>query len=391
MNIRHLKTSTFDGVIEESKSVVYDGVPICISVNHQGLNSHGSSRLDEALIAPELQQSKSELINGFLGEVLSKDNEILPLSDIFNFEVKEGSKLAEFLPVGCNFDMILNDENTKEYLADLASNKMFQHINPLTNKKDVEQDSFYESLVPLVTYSGVVPPQLGDDGVAYFNPLGTVTIAEFLDSLNALKFGCNGATKRKKSLDNVSEEQDYFNEGYNSCIKGYSSPFFNLYTREELTKPITRLELAYITVVCWIDFTVRFNTLCGGSYYLGVSFDWNNPNKEFMHRFSDMMMYQISKHVLNIRYDVVSLNIADYKEADKTMTQFKQDIKDGVSAFPVPMYMSLLELCNLGLFYFENDTLDPLKEVSRAELCYFSVKLSSIFKSASSRGVNYYV
>ena len=44
--------------------------------------------------------------------------------------------------------------------------------------------------------------------------------------LNAIR---NANRVRKKALDNLSNEEDYFNEGYNSCLAGISSPFFNLY------------------------------------------------------------------------------------------------------------------------------------------------------------------
>ena len=62
------------------------------------------------------------------------------------------------------------------------------------------------------------------------------------------------------------------------------------------------------------------------------------------------------------------------------MTDFKQDILTGVSAIPVPMYMSLLELFVLDIFKFDS-RLDPLKEVSRGELCYFLTMLSKNFPS----------
>ena len=90
--------------------------------------------------------------------------------------------------------------------------------------------------------------------MSYFNPDGTVSVAEFLDGLNAIKFGCISNISRKKTLDRISDENDYFNDGYQDCVRGISSPFFNLYTRKELLEPITRIELAYITVICWNQF-----------------------------------------------------------------------------------------------------------------------------------------
>jgi hypothetical protein len=61
------------------------------------------------------------------------------------------------------------------------------------------------------------------------------------------------------------------------------------------------------------------------------------------------------------------------------MTEYLEDLKNGVSPIPLPMYMSMLELHILDLFKYENNRLDPLKEVSRGELSYFLSKLAKLF------------
>ena len=77
-------------------------------------------------------------------------------------------------------------------------------------------------------------------------------------------------------------------------------------------------------------------------------------------------------------YDVISLNIKDYK-SDRAMSEYKEDLLRGISPIPLPMFMSLIELDLLNLFYYESRCLDPLKEVSRGELCYFLNNLAKLF------------
>ena len=62
------------------------------------------------------------------------------------------------------------------------------------------------------------------------------------------------------------------------------------------------------------------------------------------------------------------------------MTEYKEGIKEGRHSIPLPMFMSLLELYKLDLFYYEDNKLSPLKEVSRGELCYFLARLAQLFQ-----------
>ena len=94
--------------------------------------------------------------------------------------------------------------------------------------------------------------------------------------------------------------------------------------------------------------------------------------------FADGFDYKVSKIVRNEEYNIISLDIKDYKDKS-SMRDYIQQLKDGIKAIPMPMYMSLIELRVLGLFHFEENELAPLKEVKRGELCYLVTKLAEEF------------
>lgn len=382
MNICHLVTKGFDGDMTVRRSITYNGTPLTVGVTHTLSNDvkeetveFNKSLPDEVNAVKSLNDGKQELIDSPIGNIINSNGNILPLSSIYDYRITPNDPLSAALPVGADFDTLAEDKNTKEFLRDVAE-QLFPHINPNTQASDISRDAYYTPYIPLVALTGCIPPQI-KDGDAYFNPLGVVTVAEFLDALNSIKYGCNANNHRKKTLDNISVDTDYFNEGYQSCIRGISSPFFNLYTREELMKPITRLELAYITVICWSQFIDKFNNLYGGSFYLGINFDWELPS-DILSGYKDGFDYKVSKISIDEEYDIVSLDVKDYK-SDRTMEEYKEDMQSGVSAIPMPMFMSMLELGILDLFNYEDNNLNPLKEVSRGELCYFLTKLAKLF------------
>lgn len=382
MNICHLVTKGFDGDMTVRRSITYNGTPLTVGVTHTLSNDvkeetveFNKSLPDEVNAVKSLNDGKQELIDSPIGSIINSNGNILSLSSIYDYRVTPNDQLSAALPVGTDFDTLAEDKTTKEFLRDVAE-QLFPHINPNTQASDISRDAYYTPYIPLVALTGCIPPQI-KDGDAYFNPLGVVTVAEFLDALNSIKYGCNANNHRKKTLDNISVDTDYFNEGYQSCIRGISSPFFNLYTREELMKPITRLELAYITVICWSQFIDKFNNLYGGSFYLGINFDWELPS-DILSGYKDGFDYKVSKISIDEEYNIVSLDVKDYK-SDRTMEEYKEDMQSGVSAIPMPMFMSMLELGILDLFNYEDNNLNPLKEVSRGELCYFLTKLAKLF------------
>lgn len=383
MDIRHLVTKSFDNGNDIRKSIIYNGVPLVIQMTNETVSSEkkeitlvlDKSLPEEISLSKDLQSGKDTLLNSPIKDIISSEGEILPLSQLYDYKVTSDSIFSQFLPVGADFNSIVETNEVRGLLKDTAI-EMFPNTNPKTGDKDIKEDKFYVEYIPLTILTGIMTPQSENDKV-YFNPEGTVSIAEFLDSLNAIKYGCNSNLNRKRSIDNISDTDDYFNEGYRSCLRGIASPFYNLYTRQELLKPITRLELAYITVVCWNKFIDEFNGYYSGSYYLGVNLDWEHP-AEILSKFKDGFDYKVSKVVIDQEYDTVSLNVKDYK-LNNSMSEFIERIRVGKSAIPLPMFMSILELFVLDLFYFEADEISPLKEVSRGELCYFVSKLAKTF------------
>ena len=381
MDVRHLVTKDFESE-KLSKALILKGVPVVMKLhdNDTVAKEHSISLVANVKktveYGSEFQLGKDELIKSPIAECfISQDNEVLPLGQIFDYKVGEGDALAKALPMGSPFSYIIRNDSVLKSFRTIACS-MYNNTDSRTGKKDVGYGDYYTPYIPLVILTGCMTPQYDSDGKAFFNPNGTVSVAEFLDGLNSIKYGCNSNRIRRKSLDNVCDADDYFNEGYQSCLKGFSSPFFNLYTRAELMKPITRLELAYLTVVCWERYITKFDNVYGGTYFFGVNFDWDNP-AEYISNFEDGEYYRVSKIAFD--NDAISLNIKDYKR-ERSMTEFKEDIKNGASAIPVPMFMSLLELFVLDMFNF-GSRLDPLKEVSRGELCYFLTMLSKHFPS----------
>ena len=387
MDVRHLATKSFDEV-EVKKSIVYQGVPVVINLRGSLVfkDEEDNTNVYEDIFNEKLPDNinaigslidgKELLMKSPIGEIITKNGEVLPLSSIFGYKVSDGDAMANVIPIGTEFDSIFNTVDVQKFLRNVAI-RLFPNINPSTGNRDIDFNKYYAPYIPLIALTACVPPQ-NKDANAFFNPEGTITVAEFLDSINSIKYGCNSNRRRKKTIDNISSETDYFNEGYQSCVRGISSPFFNLYIRPELLKPITRLELAYITVICWEPFINKFNNLYGGDFYLGISFDWEMPC-DILNDFKDGFNYKVSKLSVNKDYDIISLNVKDYK-SDRTMSEFFEDIKTGAAPIPLPMFMSMLELHILGLFNYEGE-LNPLKEVSRGELSYFLTKLASLFPS----------
>lgn len=385
MNIRHLVTKSFDTDNDIRRSVIFDGMPI-ISQENIELANNGTEALTtvefkrpltqvEMNENPCIRQGIKDLKESPIGSIITRsDGDLLPLSQVFDFKVQPNTSLSEDLPEGTTFSDIYESDEMKEFLADIAVT-MFPNEDPRTGRPDIDYGAYYTPYIPLVTSTNTMSTQ-SRDNKTYFNPEGTVSVAEFLDGLNAIKYGMNSNRHRKKSLDNISTEDDYFNEGYQSCIKGISSLFYNLYTRKELLQPITRCELAYILVLCWRQFMGKYNDLYGGKFYLGFNFDWENPY-DMLLLYDDVADYKVSKIIKDKEYDIISLDVKDYKSI-YSMEQFKQNMREGKSAIPISMFMSLIELDILGIFRFDGE-LAPLKEVSRGELSYVLTNLAKLF------------
>lgn len=312
VNIRHIIKKTFDGEVEIRSSMVYFGLPINIPLR---------------------------------GDV--SDNVIEGLKSI-GIEQKSYKDLSF----------------SKQESRDTAKN-MFSNTNPKTNRSDLSGDEFYIDSILKAVVGGIITPQTTEYGYQIFNGEGTITIAEVLDAINAVDKGANSEDERHLSLDNISDVEDYFNEGYNICCWGYSSPFYNLYTREELVRPITRIELAYILVVC-----TQIYDLFRLSEGVGITFNWLKP-MNYISSFTDFDDLNVG---LILTDDAPEINIKKYLNG-RSVTGMLNDIKVGRTAIPMPMLMSLVELGVQDYFYFDGDELAPLRQVSRGELCYLFDKM----------------
>lgn len=256
-----------------------------------------------------------------------------------------------------------------------VAKEMFPDINPRTNRPDVDGSEFYIDSIPYSVIKGIVTPQSDENGLEVFNGEGTITIAEILDGLNHImtseKEGSSeeaSSDYHKKSLDNISDVSDYFNEGYNRVCRSHGSVFYNLYERGELFRPVTRLEFAYILVVCSGILGGIFST----KYPMGVSFNWLRPGV-YASQFTDWHKYNVS---LISRDGSLCHNVKDYK-GNRSMTDMLMDIKSGKSAIPLPMFMSMVELGTQGLFFYSDYALEPLKQVSRGEASFCLTQIVS--------------
>lgn len=231
--------------------------------------------------------------------------------------------------------------------------------------EDVREFAYYTPYVATVT-----DKVFNIEGNLFY-PDANVTVADFLYSLSKLF-----DSDKKKSIDGVSISEDYFNQGYNFCLSGYSSYFYKLYTRKELNTPITRVEVGYILVMCTNLFRDKFGSIFDGKYSVGYTFDWLH-SKSVTEKFKDASNYKVS--TVSDNNKVIIYNLKDYIDSD--MTSLRGDMTCGLSPIPLPMFASLEELGQLDLFHFQDSNLEPLSELSRGELCYLLYNLDKEFNS----------
>lgn len=333
--------------------------------------------------------SRTVLRNGlpFSTEMLAKygstdriKSSFLPSDIILNSRntlIKEAEKLGVDLGNSMSLDSLLNSVDISK-LSSPRSNlsSVFPHTNPLTGKLDIDLSSDYISTIPAVVLSGVIPTQRDLDKREYFNPDGVVSRAEFIDMLSkagTLDTGASGT-----SVDKLVTAEDYFCQGYNSLVQGYSSPLYRLYTREELSESITRGELAYILVLCNKSFRGDAS-IFGGEFTVGLYTDWEKPQR-YMSLFEDGKSLKLTRRKVDTIIDgqptnaVLEIDLRKYK-GEKSMSEYIESIRIGKSLLPVPVFMSLVELSHKGVFKYDDGRLSPLKEVSRLEMSYLVTKL----------------
>ena len=352
-------------MVKESLISPTSGTPKSIStayVDGVDILSYAMINVDKSGVIPLAMQMDYQVGKSFVNQ---------KLNDKASVKTKEGT----------GFWDLINDAQVRNRL-DAEAESLFPHINPNTRNKDVQSGTYYSYMIPIVTATGVVPPQQDEKGRYYFNPNGVVSRADFIDMLNAIKYGSNQHSKYKTSLDRVVRQEDFFSAGYDALVRGYSSPLYKLYTKRELMSPITRAELAYITVVCWKEFTKDI-PLRGGRIPVGVHVDWEQP-KIYMRKFSDASKLRIARKrsdKIELDKDVQSMLLTDIKpyRGNRSMTEFIKQIRSGNALLPLPMFMALVELDYMGMFYFANKEIAPVREVSRGEITFFIMNLAKNF------------
>lgn len=382
-DLRYSVSKSFDECVA-SRVILKEGTPI--STNIQRIYVQAEEPISSA---SNCQLYERVPLLKMIGTSMDGSS-VIPLSQQFDFKVgtsfntnKNNKEALKYATKGTTFWEILEDSDVENELIEEAVAR-FPGINPLTNEPDIDRTAYYTKFIPLVVNSGLIPPQKSLDGTEYFNPNGVVSVAEFFYMLNSIKYGSSGYENGKTSVDGVVTNKDYFSEGYNSIVNSPASPLYHLYTRKELTEAITRAELAYITVVGWRDFRGR-KKLHGGRFSTGLRVNWDTPAR-YIGKFKDGKNLKVSKKVV----DIVDLseNDSDLQEIDLKSwfnplgIKFKaylENVKQGRSALPLPMLMSMIELDVLDLFYYEGSTLSPLRQVSRGEMTYFLTKLAKTF------------
>lgn len=364
--------------------ITYDdsSQPICSETIERIRNSNDTKEYDVALDTPLKLPDYATMFNfsshSALHQLLTQKESqgVVSLASQFGIKPEDSRYSGSTLTL----EEIVSDNAWRFDLSMMAS-RTFDRINPLTNEKDVSIKDYFSFCIPLVINSGAMTTQQDEEGNEYFNPYGEVTVAEFLNSLAAFKYGeavNNGSVPKLRSLDNMSDEKDFFNTGYNACLSGISSPFYRLYSRKDLREPITRAELAYITVVCWTEFERKFGSIeASGRFALGCHTNWDAPQR-YINRFEDGKSYRVYKKYATVIDDkkLTSISLKDY--AVDGMSALKADMRAGTKGIPLPMFMCLFEIDALGLFNFCKK-LSPLSNVSRGELAYFITQLARRF------------
>ena len=356
MNVRHFTEKSFEQLTRATTQLI-DNNSWSIFKSIETLKSNG--QVNRAKITA---RSTAQLVSNELAESMVKQG--IPI-------MAEGGEIKSLAK--CLLDGL--DSEAFEKSTEIAR---FRFRND--NLERIDPRNTYTKYIPLMVGTNTIPVQLTKAGSVSFNPLGSVTVAEFLDGLSAIVHGANYKNEESKSsLDNISNNEDYFHEGYLECIDDkYSSPFFNLYTREGLMQPITRLEAAYIIVLCWSRFRELYKSPITSSedYDLGIGFDWKRP-KNVLDKYADGSTYKVSKVILDVDADICSLDIRSYKQ-DLTVKEYISAIRTGERAIAMPLFMSLLELGEVNIFPFEDGKLHPVYELTRGEWAYLLANLTNL-------------
>ena len=334
-------------------------------------------RLDDILRKDEnFKEGLNALLNTELEPILFDDN------DKFNtvwglFEsANENQGLMKALNRNAtDLLSVLDSEHITEELKGVTK-IVFPRKNKETGLKDAPLNAYYSVYIPLALYCRLIVPQLDSQNRLYFNATGTVTVAEFFDSFNALFEGYNSDINKHTSLDNISFEDDYFNQGYNRIVSNFDNPIYKLYSRAEFVRPITRVEVAYI-LLFGLNLLDNINdSYINSDYNVGYSFDWLADTQQFLSAYEDCENLQVC---VKQEKDRNPFDIKTYL-GESTLYEYLDQVKQGHKYIALPLITSLLEMCNSDIMYALTD-LRPLEELSRGELVYIMFNVSNVLYS----------
>lgn len=305
---------------------------------------------------------------------------------------KYNTKSLESLPVGISKGVTILDIVSNPRIQgqlNEAVKRSFPYTNPSTGKPDFTGNEWYAKYVGVGVASGMIGGRVHNNKL-YFDGTAEVTRAEYIKMLNFCVTGVHdeiGGEFDKASIDGVASKSDWYRLAYNQFVTSPVSTLYKLYTKEELSKPITRAEMAYITVswTHWRSIEAGFTSKFKTGHYA----DWNNPDL-YKNIFSDMN-YQLDKsYITSVVEDEsgvagqdtrISTRLRDYLKG-RTMSKVISDAVSRKKPLPLPLYMSIFELNKSGVLKgFGNKQVGALKTLTRAEA------LTIVFNISKTLGV----
>jgi hypothetical protein len=294
---------------------------------------------------------------------------------------KYNTKSLESLPQGVNkgatiLDIVSNPRIQSQ--VNEAVKRAFPYTNPNTGKPDFTGNEWYAKYVGLGVASGMIGGR-SIDAKLFFDGTAEVTRAEFLKMLYFCAAGRDGEYKYgdtldKASIDGIVTKTDWYRQAYNYFVVTSASPLYGLYRKEELAKPITRAEMAYITARCWrLWGGIEANS--NSKYRTGYFADWSKP-EAYKNIFSDLQIDVETKYITSVVENEtgvvgsskrISSNLKDYLNG-RSVSKVVSDTSVNKSSLPLPLYMSIFELNKRGIINgFGNGQVGALKTLTRAE------------------------